>query len=52
MVRPFIRAEIERDYDLEWDLELIEELEAEYTDKPALIVDSIYPASEDSGLLE
>jgi hypothetical protein len=28
MIRPFVRAEFERDYDLTWDLDLQEELEA------------------------
>ncbi len=52
MVRPFIKSEFERDYDLTWDLDFQEELEAEYTEKPVLVVDSIYPAAEDEGLLE
>lgn len=51
-IRPFIKTEIERDYDLQWDLELEEELEAEYTDKPVLVLDNIYSAAEDPGLLE
>lgn len=52
MVRPFIAAEFERDYDLTWDLDVQKELEAEYSQKPALVVDNIYPAAEDEGLLE
>ena len=51
MVRPFISAEFERDYDLTWDLDVQEEIEAEYSQKPALVVDSIYPIDDD-GLLE
>ncbi|MBE9128291.1 MULTISPECIES: hypothetical protein [unclassified Coleofasciculus] len=45
-VRPFVIAEIERDYDLTWDLELQKNLEAEYTNKPVLIADTVYPSAE------
>ncbi len=41
MVRPFVKAEFERDYDLTWDLDIQEKIEAEYTEKPVLVVDSI-----------
>lgn len=51
MVRPYITADFERDYDLTWDLDVQEEIEAEYSEKPVLVVDSIYPV-EDDGLLE
>lgn len=51
MLRPFVKAEFERDYDLTWDLDLQEELEAEYSEKPVLVVDSIYSA-KDEGLFE
>ena len=47
MVRPYIQSEFERDYDLTWDLDIQEEIEAEYTEKPVLVVDSIYPSAED-----
>ena len=45
VLRPFITSEIEREYDLTWDLDLQEELEAEYQDRPVLIVDSVYPSA-------
>lgn len=51
-VRPYVKADFEKDYDLTWDLDVQEEIEAEYTDKPVLVVDSIYPSAEDDGLLE
>ncbi|VEP12459.1 conserved hypothetical protein [Hyella patelloides LEGE 07179] len=51
-VRPYIKAEFERDYDLTWDLDIQEEIEAEYSEKPVLVVDSIYTSAEDDGLLE
>lgn len=50
VVRPFIKAEFETDYDLTWDLDVQEEIEAEYTEKPVLVVDSIYPSAEDNDL--
>lgn len=52
VVRPYIKAEFEKDYDLTWDLDVQEEVEAEYTEKPVLVVDSIYPSAEDDGLLD
>ena len=52
IVRPFVKAEFDRDYDLTWDLDVQEEIEAEYTEKPVLVVDSIYPSAQDDGLFE
>ena len=52
VVRSFVKADFEKDYDLTWDLDVQEEIEAEYTNKPVLVVDSIYPVAEDDGLLE
>ena len=46
-VRPFIKTELEKDYNLTWDLDVQEEIEAEYTEKPVLVVDSIYSSAED-----
>lgn len=51
MVRPYVSAEFERDYDLTWDLDVQREIEAEYSQKPVLVVDSINPIDDD-GLLE
>ncbi|MGQ4648020.1 hypothetical protein [Lyngbya aestuarii] len=45
-VRPFVLAEIERDYDLTWDLDLQSKLEAEYQEKPVLIADTVYPSAQ------
>ena len=45
VLRPFVVADIERDYDLTWDLELQKKLEAEYRTKPVLIVQSVYPSA-------
>ena len=52
MLRPFIAAEFERDYDLTWDLDFQRELEAEYSEKPVLVVDKIAPTTEEGGLFE
>lgn len=40
-VRSFVLAEVEKEYDLTWDLDMKETLEAEYTDKPVLIATEI-----------
>ncbi len=47
VLRPFVVADIERDYDLNWDLTLQRKLEAEYSQKPALVATSVFPAAED-----
>lgn len=46
VVRPFIRTEIEQEYNLTWDLDVQEQLEAEYTDKPVLVATEVYPSAE------
>jgi hypothetical protein len=45
VLRPFVIAELERDYDLNWDLTLQKELEAEYSRKPVLVADGVYPSA-------
>ncbi|XHX78816.1 MAG: hypothetical protein RBJ76_02465 [Stenomitos frigidus ULC029] len=45
VLRPFVVADIERDYDLTWDLDLQKKLEAEYSQKPVLIADAVYPSA-------
>lgn len=45
VLRPFVASEFERDYDLGWDLELQEQLEAEYSNKPVLVATGIYPSA-------
>ncbi|MEM1393543.1 MAG: hypothetical protein AAF757_13365 [Cyanobacteria bacterium P01_D01_bin.116] len=44
VLRPFVLAEFEREYDLGWDLKLKEKLEAEYKTKPVFVADSVYPS--------
>ena len=51
-VRQYIQAEFDRDYDLTWDLDVQEEIEAEYTERPVFVVDAIYPSAEDDGLFD
>ncbi|MGP1386944.1 MAG: hypothetical protein ACTS2F_25530 [Thainema sp.] len=45
-LRPYVAAEFERDYDLTWDLDLQEQIEAEYTDRPVLVADEVYPSAQ------
>lgn len=45
VLRSFVVADIEREYDLTWDLDLQRKLEAEYSQKPVLVVQSIYPSA-------
>ncbi len=45
VLRPFVVADLEREYDLTWDLDLQKKLEAEYRTKPVLVVQSVYPSA-------
>ncbi|WP_414551242.1 hypothetical protein [Anabaena sp. CCY 0017] len=45
VLRPFVIAELERDYDLNWDLTLQKTLEAEYSNKPVFVADEVYPSA-------
>ncbi|WP_449419743.1 hypothetical protein [Phormidium nigroviride] len=45
VLRSFVVAELERDYDLQWDLTLKQKLEAEYTNKPVLVATGVYPSA-------
>lgn len=45
VLRPFIVADLERDYDLTWDLDVKRKLEAEYSQKPVLVADGVYPSA-------
>jgi hypothetical protein len=41
ILRPFIAAEFERDYNLNWDLSLQQQIEAEYFEQPALVAEKV-----------
>ncbi|MCC5647666.1 hypothetical protein LC607_33120 [Nostoc sp. CHAB 5824] len=45
VLRPFVVVELERDYDLKWDLTLQKQLEAEYRNKPVLVATEVYPSA-------
>lgn len=47
VLRPFVVADIEREYDLNWDLTVQRKLEAEYKQKPALVATNVYPSAKD-----
>lgn len=44
-LRSFVVADLERDYDLTWDLDVQQQLEAEYTERPVLVVDRVYSSA-------
>ena len=44
-LRSFVTADLETDYDLTWDLDVQEEIEAEYSERPVLVVDRVYPSA-------
>ncbi|MBD3885324.1 hypothetical protein IFO70_26710 [Phormidium tenue FACHB-886] len=45
VLRPFVIAELERDYDFNWDTGIQQTLEAEYRNKPVLIAENVYPSA-------
>lgn len=45
VLRPFVTSEIERDYDLTWDLDLQRQIEAEYQERPVFVADEVYPSA-------
>lgn len=45
VLRPFVVAELEREYNLKWDLTLQKQLEAEYRNKPVLVATEVYPSA-------
>lgn len=45
VLQPFVSSEIERDYDLTWDLDLQRQIEAEYQEQPIFVADEVYPSA-------
>ncbi|MGF1478173.1 MAG: hypothetical protein ACFB4I_01600 [Cyanophyceae cyanobacterium] len=45
VLRPYVSADFERDYDLTWDLDLQQQIEAEYTETPVLAATEVYPSA-------
>ncbi len=45
ILRPFVVADFEKDYDLKWDLSVKEKVEAEYNTKPVFVADNVYPSA-------
>ena len=45
VLRPYVKADFERDYDLQWDLSVEENVEAEYSQKPVFVADEVYPSA-------
>jgi len=46
VLRPYVRAEFDRDYDFTWDADVQEQIEAEYTEEPVLVAEEIYPSAQ------
>jgi hypothetical protein len=43
VLRPFVVAEIQRDYNLTWDANVQRQLEIEYSNQPVLVATGVYP---------
>lgn len=44
-LRPFVVADLERDYDFNWETGIEQQLEAEYSNRPVLVAEDIYPSA-------
>lgn len=44
-LRPFVVADLERDYEFTWEQGIEQQLEAEYRDRPVLVADDVYPSA-------
>lgn len=45
VLRPYVKADFDRDYDLTWGLDVQQQIEAEYTEKPVFVADEVYPSA-------
>lgn len=45
VLRPYVKADFDTDYDLTWDLDVQKQVEAEYTEKPVFVADEVYPSA-------
>lgn len=45
VLQPFVASDVETEYNLTWDLDLREQIEAEYTERPVLVADEVYPSA-------
>jgi hypothetical protein len=45
VLREFVVADLEREYDFNWDEGLVRQLEAEYKTRPVLVVDRVYQSA-------
>lgn len=50
-LRSFAVADLEREYDFDWDTGLRQQLEAEYSNRPVLVADGVYPSAIPDGAL-
>ena len=44
-LRPYVAADFERDYDLDWDATVQEKIKVEYSEKPVFVADEVYPSA-------
>lgn len=45
VLRPFVVADLEREYDFNWEQGFVRQLEADYRDRPVLVATGIYPSA-------
>jgi hypothetical protein len=50
-LRPFVVADLEREYGFSWDTGIQQQLEAEYSNRPVLVADEVYPSAIPDGAL-
>ncbi|WP_121971428.1 hypothetical protein [Leptolyngbya sp. BC1307] len=44
-LRPYVAADFERDYELDWDATVQQQIEVEYSEKPVFVADEVYPSA-------
>lgn len=45
VLRPFVVADLQRDYGFNWDQGFVQQLEADFRDRPVLVATGIYPSA-------
>ena len=45
VLRPYVKADFDKDYNLKWDLSVEKQIETEYTEKPVFVADGVYPSA-------
>ena len=45
VLKPYVAADFERDYELDWDATVQQQIEVDYSEKPVFVADEVYPSA-------